>query len=799
MLEELASEKLSHGARRRLNRALRMGYRARWLGAPLALLVAIAIFLQQTTRHVELEDWLFFRFAGYWLSAAAFALVSLALGDRVVTWVRGGQRLPVREQLVMSFAVGALGFGVGVFAFGVLHLLRWGFFFWYPAGLAVAFLPRFLRAYAPIWKRWWKPAHRLPSSMAWRMPLFALGLALAYVPLITLNNLTYDARWYHLPGAEHYAAARGIERFPEGWLLGAYPQLGTLFYTWAMTLPVGRLFDRAMLCVHIEWAMFIGTLLSVPVLVRRLVPGLSGTGAALAMFLFPGMLLYDSSLGGGADHLCAAFGPALWLALMRVWPRFDVRAAALYALALAGASLTKYTAAALVGPAGVIFLLRGAWLLLRSRGDGASVSARHVLRAALTFAGVFVGVTGIHWLKNIIFYRDPLFPLLSKWITPNPWSDYAQWNYEFLARHLMMSAPHNARGVLQMFQVAFTFAFDPHDFGYSHHDLPVFGLLFTLLLLAIPFVKPCARIVGLAIACELGVMLWFWTHHLDRFLQALVPWMAAVTAAVIGLLWRRGLVTRALLALLIGLQVVWGGDHPFIPTHSMMGDTPYRDAVRFLTEGYRQNYEGRLVVADLEEVGAATEKDSKILVHQAQIHLGLGRMSVNDSPRSQTGLDYSMHTPRSLYELLRSWKVTHLLMLPQPSDIEWDTIAGNLVYAEFLHKYAGKRSRFGSWTLIAMPDLAPPETPVERHVFYAGCNGHDRYPSGMYLQRDMRRVPGRPYALPREVEPPNDPAATRRLLDRADFLVLDSCRKDVDHRQFEEFYKRPEAVLYVRK
>src|SRR6187399_3241986 len=101
-----------------------------------------------------------------------------------------------------------------------------------------------------------------------------------------------------------------------------------------MTLPIGRFFDRSMLCVHIEWVMFVGTLLSVPVLVRRLAPKLSGAGAALAMFLFPGMLLYDSSLAAGADHLAAAYAPALWLALLHAWPRFEVRSSVLLALVL---------------------------------------------------------------------------------------------------------------------------------------------------------------------------------------------------------------------------------------------------------------------------------------------------------------------------------------------------------------------------------------------------------------------------------------------------------------------------------
>ncbi|MFZ5894588.1 MAG: hypothetical protein ACOY0T_26225 [Myxococcota bacterium] len=777
-----------------------MAAKVRVVGGALAVVFGIGIFLAGTTRHVPIGEWLFWRIAGCWLASGVFVGVSIALGDAIVTWVRGGKRLPMREQLAMSFAVGALGFGVGVFGFGILHLLRGGFFFWYPALLGVVFVPRFGFAYLPLIRRVLRRGVRLPASAAWVLPLLAVGLTLAYFPLLTLNNLTYDARWYHLPAAEHYAAAGGIERFPEGWLLGAYPQLGTMFYTWAMTLPVGRLFDRAMLCVHIEWAMFVATLVSVPPLVRRLAPKLSGKGAVLAMFLFPGMLLYDSSLGAGADHLCAAFAPAIWLSLLRAWPRLEVRASVLFAVALAAACLTKYTALAMVAPAGLAFGGRALWLTLRGLRREAPVSARAALRGAFAFLGVLLLVTSVHWLKNIVFYRDPLFPLLNKWITPNPWSDYAKWNYDYLSHHKMSAAPHNWQGAKAMVETAFTFAFQPHDWGYSHRDIPVFGLLFTLSLLVIPFVKPRARIAGLALACEVGVMIWFWTHHLDRFLQALVPWMAAVTAAVIGLLWQRGWLTRALVFVWASLQVVWGGDHPFIPTHSMLGDSPYRDAVRFLTEGYKQNYEGRLMVADLEEIGSTTPKGSKLVVHQAQIHLGLGRMSVNDSPHSQTGLDYSVLDSRSLYELFRSWKVTHILMLPQPSDIEWDNIAGNLVLANFLDRYAGAHYKLGSWTVYPMPSLAPPQQPQNPTVFYAGCNNHDRYRSGLYQLRDMRRVGTEPYASPREAEVLDNEAVTRSFMERADYLVVDNCRRGMaDRDEFKEIYRRPEAVLYRRK
>src|SRR6186713_496923 len=135
MFSELSSAKWSHGARRRLARLGRLATAARHTGAALALLAGLAIFVWQMSSHVPLREWLFWRYAGFWLASGAFVAVSLPLGDAIVTGVRG-RRLPAREQLAMSFAVGTLAFGVGVFVFGILHLLSGSFFFWYPLLLA---------------------------------------------------------------------------------------------------------------------------------------------------------------------------------------------------------------------------------------------------------------------------------------------------------------------------------------------------------------------------------------------------------------------------------------------------------------------------------------------------------------------------------------------------------------------------------------------------------------------------------------------------------------------------------------
>src|SRR6185369_3398562 len=71
-------------------------------------------------------------------------------------------------------------------------------------------------------------------------------------------------------------------------------------------------------------------------------------------------------------------------------------------------------------------------------------------------------------------------------------------------------------------------------------------------------------------ATHLGVFVWYWTHHQDRYLQAALPWMAAATAAVLALVWRQGVGPRVAMGALVALQIVWGLDVYFMPAHAFV-------------------------------------------------------------------------------------------------------------------------------------------------------------------------------------------------------------------------------------
>jgi hypothetical protein len=774
--------------------------RARSWSLAVALSGGTWLLLSQVHAHYPIQHWLFWRYFAYWLAGGAFWLLVGAAGDRVVrlVWRR---RLPAREHFATAFALGLLATATLVFVAGLAHAFGRAFFVALPLVLAALGGRSYFRF---SWRFARRAFARPAGPRPWAELTLALGVVaalLVYAPIMSPENISYDARWYHIPIAEHYAAQGSVSRFPEGWTLGAYPQLMTLISTWAMQLPFGRLFDRVMLIAHFEWVTFVATLAAVPVLVRRLSPGLSGYRSWLFVFLFPGLFLYDSNLNGSADHYVAATAPAIWLMLLRAWRRLEPRSCALLALALAAAANTKYTALSLVGPVCLGIGLRFTWLLVAGPTRPGRPARAQVLAGGALAAFVFLAATSMHWLKNIAFYGDPFFPALNATLELHPWSPDATLHYQkFMLVHGVWRPPATLDGVKETLKTAVNFAFVPHDWPTLHGAVPVLGMLFTLSILALPFVKRAGRLWAIALACELGIMLWYWTNHQDRYLQALVPWFAAFAAAVLALAYKSGRPGRVAAVGLVAAQGVWGSDVPFIPTHSMVEDSPLRETVRLLGQGYLKKYEERLVASEHEEVAAALPKNAKVLLHNQHMHLGLARPSVSDWSPFQSGLSYrALGSSRAAYDELRSFGVTHVLfstLLAQGP--ENDSVGGDLIFWQMIDQYGQNRRTVGRFTLLDLTIDAPQRSSGSSLVMYLGCDTGVGYRSGLYEVRDLGQLYDLPFAAPRELE---SAANLKAQLLRASLAVLADCRSSARDQLhgFHQIHKRADSTLFARR
>lgn len=554
-------------------------------------------------QHYAIEQWLFFRYARCWLITAVYCLASLSVGHRiVVAFSRPGERQD--GHVTLSFSTGMLAFFLLTYLVGILRGYGTVAFFGIPAVLLLVGAPRLFRDLWAFWQRhrgtWFRP---LSAGEALGAGAGAIALTLLYVPLLIPENTAYDTRWYHLGLAEHYAAAGGLVRLPEGPLFGTIPQLATVVYTWVFLLPGSELFDRVVLAGHIEFAIFLFTLGGVPALVRALVPGVRARMAWIAVFFFPSIFLYDATLTVAADHIAALWVIPAYLTFLRVWRDLRPEASALFVAQLCGLVLTKYTTLTVVAFPILAYLARAAqlaWAQIRGRGGGTWA------KGALTAVGVGAVLSSPHWLKNLIWYGDPVYPILRHHLSVRPWtsdSEHLYRVYESVAWMARGSTFDKAQGA---WHALYNYSLALYNWADFHGLFPIFGSLFTFGLLALPFLPRARRIWPLVVATHLGIVIWFLLFHHDRYLQSLLPWMAAAIAAMAALAWRAGLAARLGVVVLGGTQLVWGLDMIAWPIHHMTGKSSLSLVSDFFSKSYQKDFAARTrPFEDLVSIGRA--------------------------------------------------------------------------------------------------------------------------------------------------------------------------------------------------
>ncbi|HEX7672494.1 MAG TPA: hypothetical protein VF395_23030, partial [Polyangiaceae bacterium] len=450
-----------------------------------ATLGSIAVIALSENGHYPIRKWLLFRVLGYLLLALYWGTGCLSVGLEILE--RAVPRQYRRwEAPFVAFPLGVLTFALSVFVVGLVGRLGTAFFVLSPLVFILVGYPRLARLSAHV-----RSALRQAAWNFTRVEIAALvfgvvGLLFVYLPILTPHNVQHDARWYHLTIAERYAAEGAITRFPEGWFLGAYPQLASLLYTWAMLMPAG-IVHRVELCAHLEFVVFVMTIAATPALVRRILPGVRLPLAWAGFFLFPGLLVYDSNLSVGADHIAAVFAPAGLLALYPALRTVGFRHAALVGALAAGAALTKYSAFSVAVPLVGAIVLRAAWLAQRGA---------HVRRALTSIGAVvlaFAVLWSPHWLKNLLWYGDPAYPILHHWFLPHPWTSQAESYFRIFLQLAILSPTHDLAGALESLRAAVTLGFGTQSYGF-HYDFPTFGFLFAATLYCLPFSRSKWRV-----------------------------------------------------------------------------------------------------------------------------------------------------------------------------------------------------------------------------------------------------------------------------------------------------------------
>lgn len=760
---------------------------SRWLIVTryVLLIVVLALSIAQlgvtVHAHYPVNEWLAWRLLSYFGCCALLSLSWWSAGHGIQKLLFRGVA-PIGEQIATSVALGAFAFFAGMFAAGLLHLYGKVFAILWPIVLAAPgawplfkYLRRLLRRL--------RHARKLsPPKRSFWLPI-AAGLGTLCVILLWFNtlaveNVAYDARWYHLPIAEHYAAQGGIERFAEGWFPGTQPHLASVLYTWCFLLPRTSLLDRVFLSMHLELTVFLWTLAAIPALVRRLVPRTRSPLAWAVTFLFPGIMLYDSSLCGGADHFAAFFAVPIYLALLRLWREFTPARAAVLAVFVSCALLTKYTAVILAVAPILLALGRGVWVtflnLFRRWKTGSPLRSAAGL---LAFALVGLVATSPHWLKNWLWYGDPAYPILHKYFRDRPWTPDTDFFYTAQVTDTMWVPTGPLKTELwATLKVMLTFAFSPHDWPSFHGAVPVFGFLFSLLVFTLPFVKGGKRIWGVAISCWVGIGVWYWIHHEDRYLQAMLPWMVASTAAMLHLVWRSGWVARVLVATLAGLQAIWGGDVYFYPTHTMIHTSPVKLAADLMATGYKKGWKDRIkIFGSWYLVGQDMPAKAKVLVHEQQPHTGLRSMSVSDWPGYQGAISWGRASSAiDVDRMMRELGVTHVLW-GEKTARGIDSIAGDLAFYGYVMRHGTDQKKYPGILTCRVPEKVPTGALSDK-VLYLGCSTY--YQAGLYERKTMN-VPGtghhgaHEYSAPQVHLDPGQRDTVASLVREAGFILFD--------------------------
>jgi hypothetical protein len=736
---------------------------------PLAAGAAAIAILVTYGQSYPIREWLMLRVLGYWALSLYWGLGCLSAGLAIVHTVAPRQYRPT-EVAFVGFALGVLAFGILVFGVGLLHGLGRAFFVLSPLACLLAGLPSLRRWFvACAWGR------RIRGFRASPLAVLALAfgascLVAVYVPILSPHNMEHDARWYHLPIAQQYASAGAITPFREGWFLGAYPHLSSLLYTWAFLLPAG-IVHRISLAAHMELVVFLVTLSSVPALVRRLVPGRRAPVTWTAFFLFPALFVYDSNLSTGADHVAALFAPAGLLVLLPAVRSLSARHAALLGAVAAGAALTKYSAISLALPLTFALALR------------AALAPEHHRKRAFIAVGVAAGTFAVcwapHWAKNLAWYGSPVYPMLSNYFPAHPWNASAQTYLDVFIKWALVRPTRDASGVLETVWAAATLGF--RAFDRFHGDVPVIGFLFAATAYCLPLIRPRGRLLGAYALGFSAALVWYWTNHRDRYVQAFMPWLVAATAASLVLMWReRGPSGRVAAGLLVGTQLVAGAGLTLHPSYFMVPQGhPIGDVMRIVKAGYDKNYGDRFRpfeewnFAAWTAVGRMLPRGARVLVHEDRLWLGIDAPVVVDEAQWQAGIRYSdLATPGDVYDLLRGYGVTHIVTGKNHGDGGDQGVKGNLLFWDFVTTYAPNVGRSGGLSLWAMPAVRP-VSPPPGAALVVTCNLSVQ--GGLYDWATLS------IAGPALEVPPQSPAALHEALGRATYLVIeDECGYTLD-------------------
>jgi hypothetical protein len=749
---------------------IRIGSAARSLAAALGALgaaVFLALFLSNSRPHGFA---LFATLALIWTWALVLSAACVTAGHALLARLVPASERSRFESLAISFPLGVVILVLGIYVGGFLHLLSAPFAVILPALMIAAGIPAARRAWSRL-RRDGFPGRVLQvgwlSAVAWVVGILLLGVL--YLGVLSPAAVNYDAAWIHLSIAQDYARAGHIVPFPGNWEADVM-HLGSVLNTWSFLVPgLSMPALHWMMALHTEFTAFVWTLVGVAAAIgwlsRRRV-----SGAWVFFFLFPGLFVYDSNMGGAADHFLALFTPALLLATAKVTRRFAPGACVLWGLLAGAAMMTKAQSVYAVGPIGLWILGSAGLGLWRRRRRGVDApSLQTVARGLGVMAAAAFFVLLPHLASNLVFFRNPLYPLMQGIFTgsrPTVKDATVMMQAGFPDWHNLPPAALGAR-LSEALQLVATFSFVPH---YSYvQGLPVFGSLFTL---AIPLVALVGRARRLWIGCLVALgatFAWALTYWVDRNLQTFLPLLVAATGAACIRLWELGWAARAGLTALLGVQLIWSGGLYF--AHSELSADRIGDSIALLRTAMQGKAAEKLKTyrSEFVELGRSLPENAKVLLHDSHGNLGIDRPVYLDWPGYQGVIDYrEFRSPADLVRRLHELGITYVVHTPgaHPSDSKQEEV----IFDAFAERYGRVPRVYGGLMMFPVP--REPGTDHPYKVVAIGLG--PAYPDGLYPVENLSTVETLPPQYLTWKGPSRTAPSPAALLPEADAVIIGS-------------------------
>jgi hypothetical protein len=734
-------------------------------------LAGTVVLAQLLSRSYAVRSWLGWTLLTIYAWEAFLTVACAGFGFFVLTRVLRLRDLSHLEAFALGLPIGLVGFAEGMFAAGYLGAYGPTFAVVLPGAMSATwFLP------GGAASRWMRTSFKLPTSFrlypaSFAAALFgALCLAVMYVELVSPDALNYDSTWYHLVVSQDYAREGRIVPFMASWTMNV-AHLTSIVQTWCFILPGPWPVDhpvRWMLTLHTEFTIFLWTLVTVAAALNWSTGRRVSAGWA-AFFLFPSIFVYDSNLGGSADHFLALFAAPLLLATGRAIRGLRPADCALVGILGAGATMTKLQSVYMLAPIALVLACR--WIQLAAQrllGRSEPPPWKSLVSGPLLAVAVLLVLASPQAIENWVWYHNPVYPFMPRvFVHSTPTMPdaavlvenyYADW-------HWQAPTPLRQR-IIEALELAVTFSFEPH---YSFiGDRPYFGSLFTVLSPLLLFL-PNAKRLWLAFVLAMGALfLWGFTYRVDRNLQTFLPMLVVVTGAIIARAWDLGTLGRVATIPLIALQVVWGGDLMF------SGNDRFQAGVALLKSGYDGRAEQRFdgYRQGFRAVGKHLPVESLSVLHNAHLTLGMNRRILLDWIGFQGLIDYrAFRTPREMYDRFAELGVTHLIVIPgwHPADTKQEEV----IFHTFVSFYAKRQADVGGFVIYEMPASPPPaQRPLE--VLSIGLGG---YSDGVYRIQDLGTVetlPPRFVRFARPEQPVREAAEIEQMLGGVDAALIAS-------------------------